>query len=311
MRKLWSWLLDEQHRAIALVLVTVLGGVGSAVVWFHDTLFAEPETPGFAEVCPPAQGDVDPEVASAIQLHATGLVLQAKGGAWPGEPDVRRVYKTVWEKHGDVESEYELRSHLLMHFCQQIFADAVLEAEKKNTLHTLCYTALISEDTAERLPELKAAVREALAKPEPASLTVATSANPAILSGGWSGKYFYRAGTQYESHPPVDFRLRLARDGRELYGATFEPRTFNYAPSDVPELIAMIRGRIQDTGLIRFEKTYIGMAGASHTIVYEGSWNPRTGAIEGKWQSENSPSWWGRFVMTKTSDPMELSGIPL
>lgn len=311
MSKLWSWLLNGEHRGIVVALITVLGAVSSAGLWFHDTMFPPVEDSHFTEVCPPAQGDVEDEVASEIQFQATAIVIRARTGQWPGEHDVKNVYKAVWQNHGEVESQAEIRSHLLMHFCQQIFADAKLEPEKKHTLHTLCVTALISEDTAERLPEVREAVLAALTEVEPRVVDTAAQANPALLSGGWQGKFFYRAGTEFENRPPVDFRLRLAREDRDLYGASFEPRTFNYVPSEVPELIAIVQGHITEDGLIWFQKTYIGMAGASHTIIYEGSWDPRTGSIEGKWQSENTPDWWGRFVMTKTEDPMLIPGIPL
>ena len=310
MRELWAWLRNSENRGIVALIIPVMLAAPPALVWLYGTMNPTVEEPRFADVCPPAQGDVAPEVASKAQVHATGLVLNAKSGTWPEAHDVRTIHHTVWSAHKD-ESEYEIRAHLLMNFCQQIFADTEMALEQKRSLNNLCYTALITENTAERLPELRDHVQKALATPQDRVVAGSKGPNPALISGGWRGKYFYRAGTELASLPAVDFQMRLSREDLALFGASVEPRTFNYAPSEVPELIATIHGSITGEGLVRLRKTYLGMAGASHNIVYEGSWNPKTGTIEGKWQSDTSPDWWGRFVMTKTEDPMQIPGIPL
>lgn len=90
----------------------------------------------------------------------------------------------------------------------------------------------------------------------------------------WKGSYAYVDG-----RPPVHFTLTLTTKGKAISGRIVEEATFGDGSSD--KLVADISGTAFGYE-VKFNKTYDGTGGQSHTVVYRGALDGV--AMYGFWQ---------------------------
>lgn len=124
--------------------------------------------------------------------------------------------------------------------------------------------------------------------------------DPALLTGTWAGTYIYSVARGGAAS--VGFFADLAVDGSKLSGSMVEPNTFGDDSSG--ELKAMLSGRIDDDGIVRFTKTYDGSGGIRHTVEYVGRLDVAAQRIEGTWTIDGAS---GRFVMMRQNPLPQLA----
>jgi hypothetical protein len=109
------------------------------------------------------------------------------------------------------------------------------------------------------------------------------------LTGVWFGEFRY--GTP---ESPVSFMANIDDYGGSLAGRVDEPNTFGGASAS--RLLASIEGtRVGQ--VVKFKKTYNGIAGVFHTVHYVGSLNEAMSTISGTWSVPGD--WSGVFTMAR------------
>lgn len=114
------------------------------------------------------------------------------------------------------------------------------------------------------------------------------------LTGVWHGLYSYTdIGSVY-------FVATLIQSGAWLSGSTHEAE---FGDDGSPlTLFAELEG-MRDGLRLRFDKTYDGTGGWSHSVAYEGLISPDATEIEGNWTIGQEVS--GRFLMIRSRGASE------
>lgn len=129
---------------------------------------------------------------------------------------------------------------------------------------------------------------------EPAELTSspAVTPRPPELSGTWEGTYSYANGNPL----PVSFTFAATFDSSRIGGTFMEPHTIG--SDTLPTQSATVEGRYEGTE-VRFSKRYPNVP----PIEYEGTLDPATRTIEGRWRRENFQ---GTFQMTRRTAELQI-----
>ncbi|MGE3143080.1 MAG: toll/interleukin-1 receptor domain-containing protein [Hyphomonadaceae bacterium] len=128
--------------------------------------------------------------------------------------------------------------------------------------------------------ETAAAVETAAPAPEVETASLKPAAAPAPdvldLSGQWIGEYWGPAAAR------TSFAAVLESHGARFRGRIEENNTF--AAGAGPVLTANLAGAAREDGALAFRKTYDGGGGVSHSVDYEGRYDPGSGIIAGVWR---------------------------
>jgi hypothetical protein len=109
------------------------------------------------------------------------------------------------------------------------------------------------------------------------------------LSGVWHGLYTYQLAA-----PPTHFMATILMTGFALSGAIKEA-AINETGAAL-DLSATLAGSLCGRA-VSFAKTYEGMHGWMHTVLYDGDLNGDASEIEGVWTIPGE--WSGRFLMIR------------
>jgi hypothetical protein len=121
------------------------------------------------------------------------------------------------------------------------------------------------------------------------------------LDGSWSGEYGYDIP---KGRHNVPFNATLNELDGALSGLMDEPNTFGH-PS-APRLYASLDG-VRQGAAVRFVKTYDGVGGIRHAVVYQGEANATFTRIDGVWSvgSFRGPFYMQRHVAATDAEEAE------
>ena len=128
-----------------------------------------------------------------------------------------------------------------------------------------------------------------------------TKAVRASLEGAWTGEYGYDALPRAS----VPFNATLEEIEGALTGWIDEPNTFGHPGAR--RLYARIDGARRGSE-VRFTKTYDGVGGVRHAVLYQGEANAAFTRIDGVWSAGGAR---GPFYMTRwraAEDADEIEG---